>query len=500
MTNLAAADRTSDWSALDVVVAGIGVSGYAAADALVRLGARVTVLDDRDGDAEFGRGQRLQTLGAQVRLGEGATQKLPGSAQLVVTSPGWKPTAPLLMAAQRAAIPVWGEVELAWRLRDPHRPTPWLALTGTNGKTTAVLMLTEMLRAAGLRVATAGNVGAPVVSAVLDPEPYDVMALELSSFQLHWTYSMAARSAAVLNIAPDHLDWHGSLAAYAADKGRIYAGVEVACVYNVSDPRTERLLHEADPAEGARAIGFTTGIPAVGMVGVVDDVLVDRAFAAPHDDAAQAPRVRPDPGLPEQQTPAAELAAVSDVRPGGPHNVANALAAAALARSFGVPAGAVRDGLRAFEPEPHRMSTVGVFGGVTYVDDSKATNTHAAEASLNSYDAVVWIAGGLAKGSRFDELVRETSHRIRAAILIGTDRAMIAKALARHAPQIPVVEVPATDNEAMDHAVAAAAELAQPGDTVLLAPACASMDMFANYAARGDAFAEAVRRRHGQPD
>jgi UDP-N-acetylmuramoylalanine--D-glutamate ligase len=146
------------------------------------------------------------------------------------------------------------------------------------------------------------------------------------------------------------------------------------------------------------------------------------------------------------------------------------------------------------------MSTVGVFGGVTYVDDSKATNTHAAEASLNSYDAVVWIAGGLAKGSRFDELVRETSHRIRAAILIGTDRAMIAKALARHAPQIPVVEVPATDNEAMDHAVAAAAELAQPGDIVLLAPACASMDMFANYAARGDAFGEAVRRRHGQPD
>ena len=500
MTNLATADRTSDWSALDVVVAGIGVSGYAAAAALVRLGARVTVVDDRDGDAERERGQRLQTLGSQVRLGEGATQNLPGSAQLVVTSPGWKPTAPLLIAAQRAAIPVWGEVELAWRLRDPDRPAPWLALTDTNGKTTAVLMLTEMLRAAGLRVATAGNVGPPVVSTVLDPEPYDVLALELSSFQLHWTYTMAARSAAVLNIAPDHLDWHGSLAAYAADKGRIYAGVEVACVYNVSDPRTGRLVHEADPGEGARAIGFTTGIPAVGMVGVVDDVLVDRAFATPHEDAAQAPGCHPDPGHPQQQTPAVELAAVSDVRPGGPHNVANALAAAALARSFGVPAAAVRDGLRAFEPEPHRMSAVGVFGGVTYVDDSKATNTHAAGASLNSYDAVVWIAGGLAKGSRFDELVRETSHRIRAAILIGTDRAMIAKALARHAPQIPVVEVPATDNEAMDHAVAAAAELAQPGDTVLLAPACASMDMFANYAARGDAFAEAVRRRHGQPD
>lgn len=500
MTNLATADRTSDWSAFDVVVAGIGVSGYAAADALVRLGARVSVLDDRDGDAERQRGLILQKLGARVRLGEGATETLPGRAHLVVTSPGWKPTAPLLVAAERAAIPVWGEVELAWRLRDPDRPAPWLALTGTNGKTTAVLMLTEMLRAAGLRVATAGNVGAPVVSAVLDPEPYDVMALELSSFQLHWTFSMAARSAAVLNIAPDHLDWHDSLAAYTADKGRIYAGVEVACVYNVADPQTKRLALEADVAEGARAIGFTTGIPAAGMVGVVDDVLVDRAFISPRENAPQASRLRVDAGYSEGMTTAAELASVSDVRPGGPHNVANALAAAALARSFGVPAVAVRDGLRAFEPEPHRMSTVGVFGGVTYVDDSKATNAHAAEASLNSYDSVVWIAGGLAKGSRFDELVRETSHRIRAAVLIGTDRAMIAKALARHASQIPVVDVPATDNEAMDHAVAAAAELAQPGDTVLLAPACASMDMFANYAARGDAFAEAVRRRHGQPD
>ncbi len=481
-TWLAEADRASDWSVLDVVVAGIGVSGFAAADALVQLGAQVTVVDERDGDAERERAQILEILGVDVQLGEGTTDRLPGVPHLVVTSPGWRPSAPLLVAAAEAGIPVWGEVELAWRLRDPERPAPWLALTGTNGKTTAVRMLAEMLRAAGLRVAAVGNVGAPVVTAVFDPEPYDVVALELSSFQLHWTHSMAARSAAVLNIAPDHLDWHGSLAAYTADKGKIYAGVEVACVYNVADPETERLVREADVTEGARAIGFTTGIPSVGMVGVVDDVLVDRAFIA------------------ERQTSAAELAAVSDVRPAGPHNVANALAAAALARSFGVAASAVRDGLRAFEPEPHRMSTVGVFDGVTYVNDSKATNAHAAEASLSSYGSVVWIAGGLAKGGEFDDLVRATSQRVRAAVLIGTDRATLAKALARHAPKIPVIEVADTDNEAMAHAVAAAAELAQPGDTVLLAPACASMDMFANYAARGDAFAAAVRWRHGQPD
>jgi UDP-N-acetylmuramoylalanine--D-glutamate ligase len=479
---LAAANRASPWSSLEVVVAGIGVSGFAAADALLQVGAQVTVLDERDGDAERERGQILEILGADVRLGRGTTDRLPGTPGLVVTSPGWRPTAPLLVAAQRAAVPVWGEVELAWRLRPLERPAPWLALTGTNGKTTAVRMLGEMLRASGLRAATAGNVGAPVVSAVLDPEPHDVIAVELSSFQLHWTHSMAARSAAVLNVAPDHLDWHGSFEAYAATKGRIYAGVETACVYNVADLLTERLVRDADVVEGARAVGFIVGVPAVGMVGVVDDVLVDRAFIA------------------ERQTAAAELAAVADVRPAAPHNVANALAAAALARSIGVPPVAVRDGLRAFEPEPHRISTVASIGGVAYVDDSKATNPHAAAASLQAYRPVVWIAGGLAKDAEFDDLVRAAAGRLRGAVLMGADRAQIAAALARHAPEIPVVAVPATDNEAMDVVVAAAAEMAQPGDTVLLAPACASMDMFANYGARGDAFAAAVHRRRGQPD
>lgn len=481
---LATAGRASPWSSLHAVVAGIGVSGFAAADALLQYGASVTVVDERDGAGERERAQILEVLGADVRLGPGTTAGLPGTPGLVVTSPGWRPTSPLLVAAQRAGVPVWSEVELAWRLRDTDRPVPWLALTGTNGKTTAVRMLTEMLRAAGLRVAAVGNVGDPAVSAVLDPEPYDAVALELSSFQLHWTHSMAARSAAVLNLAPDHLDWHGSFAAYAAAKGRIYARVQTACVYNVADPETERLVRAADVQEGARAVGVTLGVPAVGMLGVVDDVLVDRAFVEER---------HPPHNL------AAELGAVSDVQPAAPHNVSNALFAAALARSIGVPAEAVRTGLRSFQPDPHRISTVAVAGGVTYVDDSKATNPHAAQASLRSFDRVVWIAGGLAKGAEFDELVEATADRLRGAVLIGADRAEIAKALGRHAPEIPVVEVAATDNEAMDHAVAAADRMAQPGDTVLLAPGCASMDMFANYGARGDAFAAAVRRRHGRP-
>jgi UDP-N-acetylmuramoylalanine--D-glutamate ligase len=208
---------------------------------------------------------------------------------------------------------------------------------------------------------------------------------------------------------------------------------------------------------------------------VVDGLLVDRAFVEDRRNSAQ------------------ELAETADVQPLAPHNVANALAAAALARAYGVPAGAVRDGLRAFRPDAHRIEEVAVLDGVSYVDDSKATNTHAAQASLTAYDHVVWIAGGLAKGAEFDELVAAAADRLRGAVLIGADRALIREALARHAPQVPVVDLERTDTGAMSAAVAAARQLAAAGDTVLLAPACASLDMFSNYNQRGDLFAEAVR-------
>lgn len=336
-------------------------------------------------------------------------------------------------------------------------------------------MLASILKAAGLRTAAVGNIGTPIIDVVLDEGAYDVLAVELSSYQLHWAPSLRAHSAAVLNLAPDHLDWHGSMAAYAADKGRIYEGNTVACVYNVADPATEKLVENADVEEGCRAIGFTLGAPGPSMLGVVDGILVDRAFVE------------------NRQKNAQELATVEDVTPPAPHNIANALAAAALARAFGVEPRAVRDGLRNFRPDAHRVAHVADVGEVTYVDDSKATNTHAAEASLAAFETVVWIAGGLAKGATFDELVRKSAKRLRGVVLIGADRALIAEALARHAPEVPVVDLERTDTGAMLAAVREAARLAEPGDTVLLAPACASMDMFANYNKRGDAFADAVR-------
>ncbi|MEU9126804.1 UDP-N-acetylmuramoyl-L-alanine--D-glutamate ligase [Kitasatospora sp. NPDC048540] len=468
-----------EWPGLPVVVAGLGLSGISAARVLHGLGALVTVVDGSEGPAQQAKAADLAAEGITVRLGDGET--LPEGTRLVVTSPGWPPSSPLFTEAALAEVPVWGDVELAWRLRRPlpatGEPAPWLAITGTNGKTTTVRMLASILRAAGKRTAAVGNVGVSVLDAVLAEEPYEVLAVELSSYQLHWAPSLRPHSAAVLNLAPDHLDWHGSMEAYAADKGRIYEGNQVACVYNLADPVTEELVRGADVEEGCRAIGFGLGAPGLSQFGVVDGLLVDRAF------------------VPDRQKNAAEIGAVEDVNPPAPHNIANALAAAALARAYGVDAKAVREGLRAFRPDAHRIAEVAVVDRVTWIDDSKATNTHAAAASLAAYRPVVWIAGGLAKGATFDELVLGAADRLRAVVLIGQDRALIREALTRHAPDVPVFEAAAgqTGAEAMAEVVRVAAGLAQPGDTVLLAPACASMDMFTDYGQRGDQFAAAVR-------
>jgi UDP-N-acetylmuramoylalanine--D-glutamate ligase len=431
------------WRGRAVVVAGAGLSGSAAARVLTDLGADVTVVDARLGN-------------------EG---DLPTVVDLVVTSPGWAPQHPLLVATAERGVPVWGDVELAWRLRDPA--VVWLGVTGTNGKTTTVRMLASMLAAAGHRTVAAGNVGLPLLDAVLPGSPYDVIAVELSSYQLHWTSTVACAAAAILNLAPDHIDWHGSFDAYAADKARIWAPGTVA-VANADDASTRAL------AAGRAQVSFTLSDPGPGQVGVRDGWLVDATGPA--------------------ALGAVRLAPVDAVRPAAPHNVANALAAAALARTHGVEPAAVEAGLRAFVPDAHRIASVGIVAEVAYVDDSKATNAHAAEASIASFDHVVWVAGGLAKGARFDDLVRSAAPRLRGVVLMGRDRALIGDAVARHAPDVPVVDVSTSDTGAMDDVVRAAAGLARPGDTVLLAPACASMDMFTNYGERGDAFAAAVAR------
>jgi UDP-N-acetylmuramoylalanine--D-glutamate ligase len=441
-----------------VLVAGAGVAGAASARALLGAGAEVTVVDR----ADSAKLAELRDAGARIVVGDGLDRL--GDVADLVLSPGFAPHHPLAVAAAAAGLEVYSEPELAWRLRGPGA-AEWLAITGTNGKTTTTTMLAAILAAAGRRTAALGNIGEPLVFAATDSSAaYDVLAVELSSFQLHWSSSLAPQAGAILNLADDHLDWHGGFDAYAGAKTAIWrsAAAGGVAVGNLDDPRVAGLLSRV----AGRRVGFTLAEPAPGQFGVADGRLI---------------------------TDGVELMPVDEIRPPGAHNVANALAAAALALSYGVDAAAVRAGLAGYVPQAHRNAYVTTVGGVAYVDDSKATNPHAALASLTAYPRVVWIAGGQLKGVDVSDLVVAVADRLAGAVLLGVDRADVAAALARHAPRVPVVEVTRADDGAMADVVRSAARLAGPGDTVLLAPAAASLDMFAGYARRGEAFAAAVR-------
>ncbi len=454
------------------LVVGTGAAGAACVRALRARGLDVVVAD-AVGNATA---DAFADQGVRVVIADPLPVELLDDVDDVVVSPGVAPHLPFVKHALATGHDVYSEPELAWRLRSADAPA-WLAVTGTNGKTTTVTMLASMLAAAGLRTAALGNIGEPLVSDdVVGPGRYDVVAVELSSFQLHWSSTMAPPVAVWLNLADDHLEWHGTAEAYAAAKTVVWraaaagggaparpAGVAIG---NADDPQVLAALSGVP----GRRLSFTLGVPAAGQFGIIDGWLVDHMA----------------PGGPHR------LIEADRIRPAGRHNVANALAAAAVARAYGVPIEAVREGLVAYQPEPHRNAPVATVAGVTYVDDSKATNPHAAAASLDAYQSIVWLAGGQLKGVDVDELVARFAGRMRGAVLIGVDRAEIAAALARHAPQLPVADIASTDDGAMAEAVRAAAALAHPGDTVLLAPAAASKDMFTSYARRGDAFAAAV--------
>ena len=469
-----------------VLVAGARVTGRAILAALTPLGARATLTDDSPSALTA-----FAQNGVAVIDPANAAEKI-AEFDLVVTSPGLPPTAPVLVAAAAAGVPVWGDVELAWRLDNSGRygpPRRWLVVTGTNGKTTTTSMLHAMLVAAGRRALLCGNIGDPVLD-VLD-QPAELLAVELSSFQLHWAPSLRPEAGVVLNVAEDHLDWHGTIDAYARDKARVLDG-RVAVV-GLDDPVAAGLLPTA--AAPVR-VGFRLGEPARGELGVRDGVLVDNAFG--------------------EQLALAETASIPVA---GPVGVLDALAAAALARAVDVPPHAIADALAGFRVGRHRAEVIAIVDGVTYVDDSKATNPHAAQASITAYPRVVWIAGGLLKGASVDELVTAVANRLVGAVLIGRDRTLIRDALSRHAPDVPIVElatgedsgVPGQIEPAVNHVtrvvdvsgrsvsdavmaavVDAARALADPGDTVLLAPAGASFDQFSGYGQRGDAFASAV--------
>lgn len=474
-----------DWSGLRVVVLGLGVTGFSAADTLAELGARVLVAaEDLDPD----RARILDVIGVAVAVVTDNDQTFVAVEQhdpeLVIVSPGFTPEHPLVRWARDRGVPLWGDIELAWRLADKGgQRADWIVITGTNGKTTTTQLTATMLQEDGRRVAPCGNIGVPVLDAIRDPEGFDVLVVELSSFQLHWMPTegpgaIRPLAAVCLNLAEDHYDWHGGPEAYAAAKGRVYANTRVACVYNLFDDATRTMVEQAEVDEGCRAIGFGAAAPGPSDVGVVDEFVVDRAF------------------LDDRRHSALELATLDDVATAGlatPHGLSNVLAAAALARAAGAAPRAIRDALRRFVVDAHRTHLVVEYHEIAWVDDSKATNPHAASSALSAFRSVVWIVGGLLKGVDISSLIAAHRPRLRAAIIIGHEREPVRSAFARHAPDLPVFEVnePQTDT-VMSAVVQLAARVAQPGDTVLLSPAAASMDQFADYADRGTRFSEAV--------
>ncbi|MCU1640658.1 MAG: murD [Nocardia sp.] len=461
----------------DVLVAGWGVSGRSLVEPLQDIGARPIVTDG---------GAKALAEAAELGLATATSADLlePDALQrfaLVITSPGWRPDSPVLASAVTEGIPVWGDVEFAWwvdqaRIYGPVRK--WLVITGTNGKTTTTQMTHSILRAAGIPSVACGNIGLPILDALRRSPGPQVLAVELSSFQLHWAPSVRPEAGVVLNVAEDHLDWHGGLDAYAAAKARALTGR--VGVVGLDDQVAAALARKS---KARRTVGFRIGVPADGELGVVDGKLLDRAF-----------------------TKAAILAEVGDISPPGPAGVADALAAAALTRSIDVAPQFVKEGLQEHRVGPHRAAFVRELCGVEFVDDSKATNPHAARSSIMAHQSVIWVAGGQLKGASVEDLVEEVRELLVAAVVFGADAAVIAAALARHAPDVPVVELNSGDDAGMGdpfaevepeavmaRAVRVAAGYATRGDTVLLAPAAASLDMFADYTHRGRSFVAAVQ-------
>ena len=474
---------TSQFDQASIAVLGMGKTGLSAAQVLATLGARVTCYDASPEALEKAR----ETLGKRVSYcsatGVQAQAEAAGGGahSLFVVSPGIPPHDPLYAVPQSTGAPVWSEVELAWQIQSegPNRNCKWLCITGTNGKTTTTGMLAQMLITGGVVATAVGNYGYPIVEVAAEGA-VDALAVELSSAQLHSTYTMQPWASVWLNFAPDHLDWHGSADEYAWDKSQIYQRVQHAALYPATEELpTKVLAHAGYPPE--KCIGLTPGIPGPGFIGVIEDLIVDRAFGEnPTHQALELGTF-------------ADLAHLTGGIPPTAALLADTLAAAGLARAYGLDPAWVQRGMREFELESHRRASVATVGDVTYIDDSKATNTHAAMASLRDVKdgTAVWIVGGDPKGQDFNELVSAVAKKLRAAVIIGLDPAPFLEAFAQHGAGIPTKRIDPGDN-LMERTVRACQALALPGDTVLLAPACASWDQFHNYGERGNQFADAA--------
>lgn len=453
--------KMADLAQAKVLIIGGGVTGTSVAEVLEGLGSEISIVDE---DA---------SLLADARF-VSAEAALSRSWDLAIISPGWRPTHPIVKQFRDQGVRLLSEIDLAWYLKKEIRPSQtWLAVTGTNGKTTTVEMATAMLRAGRRSASACGNVGDTVIGAVVGETDFEFLVLELSSFQLHWSELPEFHASAILNIADDHTDWHGTYQNYVNAKLRILDRSHLG-ILNAGDTA----VVESTSKWQGKKIFYSLNSPKSGELGVVEDLLVDRAFVKDPDEAEM-------------------IAELVDVQPSTSHNVSNTLAAAGLARSVGIANSDIRLAIQGFRPGRHRIELVGEKDGIRWINDSKATNPHAAAASLRSASSVIWIAGGLAKGASMHDLVAQTGDRIKAAILIGKDRELIAHELQEQAGHVRIIRVDHAEGEdtsLMEKVVVEASKLAQSGDTVLMAPACASMDQFISYADRGDQFCQAVKK------
>lgn len=464
----------ADWSNLSALVLGLGKSGFSVADTLVELKVATTVVG-RDADPKLV--ELLEIIGSKF-IPDESVQVLErvGKFDFVVVSPGFDPRHPLVTHLTQLGIPLVTDIDLAWHLRDKSQQVAkWIVVTGTNGKTTVCELTSAMIAADGLRAIACGNIGVPILDAIRDPEGFDFLVVELSSFQLHYLHEIHPIASAFLNIAEDHYDWHDGAENYFHAKAKIYNGTQLAIIFNEQDKKTFEAAQQADVEEGCRGIAFSLFSPQRSAVGYVEEVLVDRAF------------------LENRAEEAIELATVEDIAQiaePSPHLLANVAASAALARAADVSPAAIRRALNTFRLSPHRNQLISEISGVRFVNDSKATNPHAADSSLRSYDSVVWIVGGLLKGTSPKDLITAHANRLRGAVLLGSDTAELQRLFSELLPNLPVRVI--SGDSVMEKAVQQAAELAEPGDVVLLAPAAASMDQFKDYADRGNQFISAV--------
>lgn len=446
-----------------ILVLGLGRSGMAvaerlAADAAAGADLRVTVADAAGGSDLTARAQVLSACGVEVRLN---ATGLPDDVDLVVVSPGIPPRSPLMEAAFALGVPVISEMELAYRLA----VSPFVAITGTNGKTTVTSLVAHLLRESGVPCETVGNIGSPATSVVREAGPATILVTEVSSFQLAYTERFHPLVSVLLNITPDHIDWHGSLEAYAADKTKVFSN-QMSGDTAIIDVDDEGAAHYADivQAQGVRVRRVCREHR------MRDGATVVQGMLCLDDDGDLV-----------------ELVPVTELRIRGSHNVSNALAAAAAALAAGADIEGVRAGLRTFAPVAHRLEPVGEVGGIEFFNDSKATNPDAVFKALRSFEerGVIVLLGGRNKGNDFRPLAVEVGTRCRAAVLFGESAPDIAEAFVG-------MDMPVVRTSDLLQATRAAFELAHPGDVVLLSPACASFDQFDNYEQRGDRFREMV--------